>query len=172
MEFNNNNNTISIISIISFYFNKGFHPRINFDPDYINYEITKKRLQTDKTNTIVTKIQELLKYKHQRLKKNRKTINTQINKYRKKIAYNVDDYVWLNSKNIQIDKSYKNLENKQLKLYKIIEKMETFYRLKFPKNFKSHNVFGFNSLRPIANDPLFNQKQKSSKPVIISKNEK
>ena len=93
MEFNNNNNTISNISITPFYFNKDFHPRINFDPDYINYKITKKRLQADKADNIATKIQELLKYGHQRLKKNRETMNIQINKYRKKIAYNVGDYV-------------------------------------------------------------------------------
>ena len=93
MEFNDNNNTISVISIISFYFNKSFYPRMNFDLDCIDYKITKKRLQTDKINNIVTKMQKLLKYEYQRLKKNRETMNTQINKYRKKIVYDVGDYV-------------------------------------------------------------------------------
>ena len=50
--------------------------------------------------------------------------------------------------------------------------MRASYRLKFPKNFKSHNVFGFNSLYLITNDPLFDQKQESPKPVITSENEK
>ena len=93
MEFNNNNNTVSIISMISFYFNKGFHSRMSFDSDCIDYKITRERLQTNKINNIVTKIQKLLKYEYQRLKKNRETINIQINKYRKKVVYNVGDYV-------------------------------------------------------------------------------
>ena len=171
MEFSDNNNTASATSMTPFYFNKGFHPRMSFDPDCTDYETTRERLQADKADNIATKMQELLKYGHQRLKKSREAMSTQANKHRKEVAYDVGDYVWLSSKNIQTDRPCKDLEDKQLGPYEIIEKMGASYRLKLPKSFRSHNVFGPNSLRPVANDPLPDQRQEPPKPVVTPEGE-
>ena len=58
----------------------------------------------------------------------------QINKHPKKIKYQVDDFVRLLSKNIKITKSLKKLNDRMLNSFKIIEKMNVFYRLKLLSN--------------------------------------
>ena len=74
MEFNDNNNTASAISLSPFYLNKGFHPRMSFDRDFISYEITRERLQATKAEDISIRIKKLLEYKKSRLKINREII--------------------------------------------------------------------------------------------------
>ena len=54
-----------------------------------------------------------------------------------------------------------------LNSFKIIEKMSVFYRLKLLLNMHQHDVFLFNYLKFAVNDSLSNQKQKSSKSIIV-----
>ena len=51
--------------------------------------------------------------------------------------------------------------------FKIIEKINVFYRLKLLLNMHQHNVFLFNYLKSVINNSLLNQKQKSLKSIII-----
>jgi len=53
MKFSDNFNIFSIISMISFYFNKSFHLQMSFDSDTIDYEITHERLKVRKADDIV-----------------------------------------------------------------------------------------------------------------------
>ena len=85
------------------------------------------------------------------------------------MLYEVDDRVWLNSKNISTKRPCKNLKNKKLNFYKIIEKIGAFYRLKFSESFKFYNVFGSNALRLFNDNSLFDQRKKSLKFVVILK---
>ena len=52
-------------------------------------------------------------------------------------------------------------------LFKIIEKINIFYRLKLSLNIHQHDVFSFNYLKSVVNDSLLNQKQKLSKSIIV-----
>jgi len=60
MKFSKNFNIFSIILMTSFYFNKSFHSRMSFDPDTINYEITRTRIKAKKADDITAKMKELL----------------------------------------------------------------------------------------------------------------
>jgi len=53
MKFSNNFNIFSIISMISFYFNKDFHSQMSFDSNTTNYEITYERLKVRKADDII-----------------------------------------------------------------------------------------------------------------------
>ncbi len=59
IEFNDNVNTFSIISIISFYFNKEFHSQMSFDSDTTDYKITHEWIKARKANDIVIWMKEL-----------------------------------------------------------------------------------------------------------------
>jgi len=91
MKFSDNFNIFSIISMISFYFNKEFHPRMSFDSDTTDYETTRERLEARKANDIVIRMKELLSFDHQQLKKTKLIIKVQINKHRRDVIYEVDD---------------------------------------------------------------------------------
>ena len=82
----------------------------------------------------------------------------QINKYRKKMKYQVDDFVKFLSKNIKIIKFSKKLNDRMFNSFKIIEKISVFYRLKLFLSMHQHDVFLLNYLKFIVNDSLSNQK--------------
>ncbi len=77
--------------MISFYFNKEFHPRMSFDSDTTDYETTHERLEARKADDIIIQMKELLSFDHQQLKKMKLIIEVQINKHRRNVIYEVDD---------------------------------------------------------------------------------
>ena len=172
IEFNENFNIFLIISMTSFYFNKNFHSRMSFDSDMTDYETIHKRLKARKANDIVIWMKELLIFNHQQLKKMKQIIEAQINKHRRDIIYEVNDWIWLFSRNIKITRSCKNLENKQLELYQITVKVEIFYHLRLSISMKQlHLMFSSKLLRFYLNDFLSEQHSESFKFLTIEDNE-
>ena len=90
------------------------------------------------------------------MKKIKSTMRKQINKYRKKVKYQVDDFVKFSSKNIKTTKFSKKLNDRMFDSFKIIEKMSVFYHLKLLSNMHQHDVFSFNYLKLAVNDSLLN----------------
>ena len=156
MKFSDNNNVFSFISIFFFYMNKDFHSRMSFSSNISNYNSTRERIETEKINDIVNRMQKLLKFNQKHMKKIKSTMRKQINKHRKKIKYQIDDFIKFSSKNIKIIKLLKKLNDRMLDSFKIIEKMKIFYRLKLSLNMHQHDVFLFNYLRPVVNNSLLN----------------
>ena len=154
-----------------FYTNKEFHSRISFGSDIIDYVITRKRLNAIKTQNIIDRIQDVLCYIREKLNKTQLIIIEQINRYKKDITFKKDDLVFLNIKNIVIDKLYKKLNDKMLDSFKIILIIDSFYKLKLFEIMKIYNVFHFKLLSFVVINLLFNQRNSFSK-VIIIKNKK
>ncbi len=93
IEFSENFNIFSIISMTSFYFNKNFHSWMSFNSDTTNYETIHEHLEARKADNIIIQMKELLIFNHQQLKKTKQIIEAQINKHRQDIIYEVDDWV-------------------------------------------------------------------------------
>jgi len=91
VKFSDNSNTFSITSMIFFYFNKEFHPRMSFDSDTTDYETTRERLEARKADDIAIRMKELLNFDRQQLEKTKLTIEVQVNKHRRDVIYEVDD---------------------------------------------------------------------------------
>ncbi len=117
IEFSENFNIFSIISMNSFYFNKNFHSRMSFDSNTTDYETICKHLEAKKADDIIIWMKELLIFDHQQLKKTKQIIKAQINKHKWDVIYEVNDWVWLFSRNIKTIRSCKNLKDKQLESY-------------------------------------------------------
>jgi len=79
--------------MISFYFNKDFHPRMSFNSDTTDYKTTHQRIEARKIDDIVTQMSELLTFDHQQLKKIKQITETQVNKHRRDVIYEVGDQV-------------------------------------------------------------------------------
>ncbi len=155
IEFSDNVNTFSIISMISFYFNKEFHSWMSFDSDITDYEITREWIKARKANDIIIWMKELLNFDHQQLKKTKLIIEAQINKHRRDIIYKINDQVWLSFRNVKITRLCKNLKDKQLDFYSIIVKVETFYHLRLSTSMKHiHSMFSLKLLRSYSEDSL------------------
>ena len=76
-----------------FYFNKGFHPRMSFDSDTTDYEITRQRIEARKADDIVIRMKKLLTFGRQQLEKIKQVTEAQMNKHRRDVIYEVDDQV-------------------------------------------------------------------------------
>ncbi len=168
MKFSDNFNIFSIISMISFYFNKDFHSRMSFDSDTIDYKITRERLKARKADDIVIWMKELLSFDHQQLKKTKLIIKAQINKHRRDVIYEIDDWVWLFFRNVKITRSCKDLKDKQLESYQIIVKARIFYHLRLSVSIKHlHLMFSSKLLQLYSEDLLSEQHAESLRLIII-----
>ncbi len=79
--------------MISFYFNKEFHSWMSFNSNTTDYKITYKRLEARKVDDIIIQMKELLIFDHQQLKKMKQIIEAQINKHRRNVIYEVNDWI-------------------------------------------------------------------------------
>jgi len=168
VEFSDNSNTSSATSMTPFYFNKGFHPRMSFDPDTTDYETTRERLEARKADDIAIRMEELLSFGRQQLEKTKLAIEVQVNKHRRDVTYEVGDWVWLSSRNVKTTRPCKDLEDKQLGPYQITAKAGASYHLRLPASMKHlHPVFSPKLLRPYSEDPLPEQHAEPPRPIII-----
>ncbi len=172
IEFSDNVNTFLIISMISFYFNKEFHSRMSFDSDITDYEITHKRIEAKKADNIVIQMKELLNFNRQQLKKTKLIIETQINKHRRDVIYEINDQIWLSFRNVKIMRLCKNLKDKQLDFYSIIVKVETFYHLRLSTSMKHiHSMFSLKLLQSYSENSLSEQHSESLRSITIKDDE-
>ncbi len=89
-------------------------------------------------------------------------IEAQINKHKRDIIYEVDDWVWLFFRNIKTTRSCKDLKDKQLKFYQITVKVEIFYHLHLSISMKQlHSMFSSKLLHSCFNDFLSEQHSES-----------
>jgi hypothetical protein len=90
------------------------------------------------------------------------------NKFRQKVKFQEEDEVWLNIKNLQLQKG---LNHKFLGPYacpfKVLEnKIFDTYKLKLPKNLKVHPTFHVSLLKPISHDALRPNREHNSRPPL------
>ncbi len=172
MKFSDNFNIFSITSMTFFYFNKEFHSRMSFDSDTTDYETTRERLEVRKADDIVIWMKELLNFDHQQLKKTKLIIEVQINKHRRDVIYEVDDWVWLSSRNVKTTRLCKDLKDKQLNLYQITVKVSIFYHLRLSVSMKHlHSMFSSKLLRSYSEDSLSEQHSESFRSITIEDDE-
>jgi len=172
IEFSDNVNTFSIISMISFYFNKEFHSWMSFDSDTTNYEITHERIEARKADDIVIQMKELLNFDHQQLKKTKLIIEVQINKHKWNVTYEVNDWIWLSFRNVKTTRLCKDLKDKQLDLYQITAKVSIFYHLRLSVSMKHlHSMFSSKLLQSYSEYFLSEQHSESLRLITIEDDE-
>ncbi len=137
-----NNNAISLsIEQSAFFLNKIFHSCMNFDLNSTEYEITWTRIEASKVKNIFKHIKWSLALIKQALARVKVIMKKQINKHWKEIIYKINDMMFLNSRNIMISRSLNKLDDKMLKLFKILIEIEHAYWLKLSSTMKIHSKF-------------------------------
>ncbi len=168
IEFVDNNVLSSVIFLIPFFMNKNFHPRMSFDPDIIEYESTRERLQIDRTKNISEQMNKTLIFAREALIKTREQMVNQANKHRKKVNYEIESKMFLNERNIVTARPFKKLNDKMLDSFQITESVDSFYKLKLSETMRIHDVFHSELLRSVVDDSLSDQKNESSKSIVIN----
>ena len=96
----------------------------------------------------------------------------QVNRYKKNITFKKNDLIFLNIKNIIIDKLFKKLNDKMFDSFKVIFVIDFFYKLKLFEIMRIYNIFYFKLLSLVVINLLFNQKNSFLKVIIIKNKEK
>ncbi len=168
IEFVDNNVLSSVIFLTFFFMNKNFHSRISFDSDIIEYESTRERLQIIRVENIFDYMNKMLIFAREALIKTRKWMMKQANKHRKKINYKIESKMFLNERNIVTARLFKKLDDKMLDSFKITDSVDFFYKLKLSDTMCIHDVFHSELLRSAVDDSLSDQKNESSKSIVIN----
>ncbi len=168
IEFVDNNVLSSVIFLIFFFMNKSFHSHMSFNSDIIKYESTHERLQIDQVKNISEQMNKTLIFAREALIKAWKQMMNQANKHRKKVNYKIESKMFLNEWNIVTARSFKKLNDKMLDSFQIIESVDSFYKLKLSETMHIHDVFHSELSHSVVDDSLSDQKNESSKSIMIN----
>ncbi len=81
-----------------------------------------------------------------------------IDRKRKNVLYEIKNMIFFSTKNINIIRSFKKLNHKMIKSFRVIKETEDSYKLQLLKLIKrKYLIFYPSLLRKIINDPLFGQ---------------
>ncbi len=145
---------------------------MSFNSDMTDYETTHEQLEFRKANDIIIQIKELLSFDYQQLKKTKLIIEVQINKHRRNVIYEVNDWVWLSFKNVKTIKLCKDLKDKQLSLYQITVKVSIFYHLHLSVSMKHlHSMFSLKLLQSYSENLLSEQHSELLRLITIKDDE-
>ncbi len=172
IKFVNNNVLFSIIFLIFFFMNKNFHSCMSFNSDIIKYESIREHLQIAWVKDIFNHMNKTLIFAREALIKTREQMMNQANKHRKKINYEIESKMFLNEWNIITAKLFKKLNDKMLDSFQITNFVDFFYKLKLSDTMHIHDVFYSKLLHLIVNDFLSDQKNESSRLIVINDEDK
>ncbi len=106
------------------------------------------------------------------MKKMKLIIEVQINKHRRDVIYEVDDWVWLSFKNVKTSRLCKDLKDKQLDLYQITVKVSIFYHFHLSVSMKHlHSMFSSKLLQSYSENSLSEQHSESFRSITIETDE-
>ncbi len=141
---------------------------MSFNSDIIEYESIRERLQIDQVKNISEQMNKTLIFACEALIKTWKQMMNQANKHRKKINYKIESKMFLNEQNIITARSFKKLNDKMLNSFQITESVDSFYKLKLSETMHIHNVFYSKLLYSVIDDSLSDQKNESSRSIVIN----
>jgi len=141
---------------------------MSFDSDIIKYESTRERLQIAQVEDIFNHMNKTLIFAREALIKTREQMMNQTNKHRKKINYEIRSKMFLNERNIITARFFKKLNDKMLNSFQITESVDSFYKLKLSETMHIHDVFHSELLCSVVDDSLLDQKNESSKSIVIN----
>jgi len=141
---------------------------MSFDPDIIEYESTRERLQIARAEDIFDHMNKTLIFAREALIKTRKQMMNQANKHRKKINYKIESKMFLNERNIVTARLFKKLNDKMLDSFQITNSVDSFYKLKLSETMCIHDVFHSELLRSAVDDSLSDQKNELSRSIVIN----
>ena len=141
---------------------------MSFSPDTFTYKGTQKRLLAHWAEDIAETIKNSLTYMKKQLKRAQATMTNNANCHCKDNSYKVSQKVFVDRRNIKIKRLCLKLNDKNIGLYKILQKVETAYRLKLLAFIKIHSVFHVMHLRAAVTDSLSEQINAPPGPMIVN----
>ncbi len=167
----------TFIELFAFMTNYEFESRISFqssDSNDLRERLSaKERVLTQKTENIAEKMRNIWDFTKKTLANAQEIQKKYVDKKRKNSSeYKIDDMIWLFTKNIKIERSFRKLDHKWIESYKVKKILKDICQLDLSSSMKIHNTFHISLLRSASNDSLIEQIQSSSFSIVIENEEK
>ena len=141
-----------------------------FDFNLKDFEFIKKRFLMNEIDNIVDEIKRIITYVKKNAIQANKIMIAQVNKHRKSIEYEINNYVWLDRRNIKIVRLSNKLNHKYLEFYSITKKRNQVYELELLETMQIHSIFHFWLLRKNSQNSLSKQQNEFSKSIRLNEN--
>jgi hypothetical protein len=136
------------------------------------WSITRERILSQKTTIIVKKMKNIWNFIKKKLVNAHKMQKKHADKHKTfSSEYQLEDMIWLFTKNIKIERSFRKLDHKWIKSYKIKRLSRDVCQLNLSWSMKIHDTFHISLLRSAAIDLLTEQIQSSSLSIMIDDHE-
>jgi hypothetical protein len=120
----------------------------------------KERVLTQKTENIAEKLRDIWDFIKKTLANAQEIQKKYVDKKRKNSSeYKIDDMIWLSTKNIKIERSFRKLDHKWIESYKVKKILKDVCQLNLSSSIKIHDTFHISLLRSASNDLLTEQIQ-------------
>ena len=154
-----------------FFFNNGYHPRMNFSPDEKEPRTVSERVAAERAAQFVEKMEAILEFGRKNDAEAKERMAIQANRHRRDISYKIGDWVWLSTKDLRTDRPCKSLDYKFIGPYQIIAEHNGSYELDLPGTLGIEKTHHSKKLRPEPNDPLPGQYNDPPPPLRIEEGE-
>jgi predicted metal-dependent hydrolase len=157
--------------LFAFMTNYEFESRMSFD--FVSTEESaKERIFSKKTFDIIEKMKNIWKFIKKKLANTQKAQKRYVDQKRTSASeYKFEDVMWLFTKNIKIERSFKKLDYKWIESYKIKKILRDACQLNLSQSMKIHNIFHTFLLRQVVTNSLIDQVQSSSFSMIVDDEE-
>jgi hypothetical protein len=173
IEYVSNASILIITQMFSFFANYEFESRMSFDRVKFKKITARDRINRFRERKIVFTMKNIWKFAKKHMKKSQQSQIIYVNRHKILASnYQIEDQVWLSTRNIQIDRSFRKLDYKMLKSFKIVKKRNSSYKLELSIEMNIHSVFHISLLRKDLENSLSKQIIFSSSFVVIDDEEK
>ncbi len=157
----------------AFMTNYGFESRMSFDSsEEDSSKSARERVLCRKRSNITEKMKDIWDFTKKKLA-NAQDIQKRYADQKRIFSseYEVEDMIWLFTKNIKTERSSRKLNHKWIGSYKIKKIIRDACQLDLSQSMKIHDTFHISLLRKAATDPLIEQIQPPSPPIVIDEDE-
>ncbi len=168
-EFSDNITMNASTKVSPFALNYGYDPTMSFDWSPAK-EPPRNQGQADQRShakLIAERMNGIWREAAEHLREAQKSMEKFANRHRKEATYEVDDMVYLSTKDLKTQRPSSKLEQLWVGPYRVSGKVGHSYRLELPASMKIHPVHHASKLKRAAQDPLPGQKVPEQGPVEV-----